>query len=165
MLTTPGQKYYRFGEWKTCNQGIHINEKRICSADEESAQKYSHTTQPKNSDIDGRYLFKPLVLKKLLCTDLIYGLWHYASILTVNSVKRKNICPSKEFCAFGNTFNSDVSEDLSLWWFYHLNWVKERRDPFVRFGYVQITTALVRYLLGQKSTMILVKSSPARFSL
>lgn len=27
----------------------------------------------KNSDIHGRFLFKPLVLKKLLCTDLIYG--------------------------------------------------------------------------------------------
>lgn len=39
--------------------------------------------QKKISDIHGRYLFKPLVWKKLLCTDLIYGLWGWVGILSV----------------------------------------------------------------------------------
>lgn len=39
--------------------------------------------QKKISDIHGRYLFKPLVWKMLLCTDLIYGFWDWAGILSV----------------------------------------------------------------------------------
>lgn len=39
--------------------------------------------QKKISGIHGRYLLKPLVWKKLLCTDLIYGLWDWAGILSV----------------------------------------------------------------------------------
>lgn len=152
------------GQWKTCSQGIHVNEKRICSADEEFAQKFNTTQPRKNSDIHGRYLFKPLVLKKLLCTDLIHGLWYYAGILSVNSVKRKNTCPSKEFCAFGNTFNSAVSEDLSLWWFYHLNWAKKGGTLLWDLAMFKSPLCLSG-TFWDKSTTILVKSSPARFSL
>lgn len=39
--------------------------------------------QKKISDIHGRYISKPLVWKKLLCTDLMYGLWDWAGILSV----------------------------------------------------------------------------------
>lgn len=49
-----------------------------------SLQRHSaQHNQKRISDICGRYLFKPLVWKKLLCTGLIYGLWDWAGILSV----------------------------------------------------------------------------------
>lgn len=85
MLTIAGLKYCRFSKESVSLQPGDSRQwehnpfcrQRICT------EIQHNTIKKKISDIHGRYLSKPLVWKKLLCTDLMYGLWDWAGILSV----------------------------------------------------------------------------------